>query len=65
VTAVQCSYAELSDASDREAQLVDRFESLSEDEAVDLLARRYRRYVLLGLDWKRALLLAVDLETAA
>jgi hypothetical protein len=65
VTAVQCSYAELSDTSDREAQLVDRFESLSEDEAVDLLARRYRRYVLLGLDWKRALLLAVDLETAA
>jgi hypothetical protein len=65
VTAVQCSYAELFGVPAEDPPLAERFETLSEDEAVDLLARRYRRYVLLGLDWKRALLLAVDLDVAA
>jgi hypothetical protein len=62
---MQCSYAELFLAPEDDSPLAERFETLSEDEVVGLLSARYRRFMLLGLDWKRALLAAVDLDAAA
>jgi hypothetical protein len=60
MSAVESSYRELAQVA-ATADLHERFEDLDVDEATALLVQRYSDFCAQGYDWRRALLLAVEL----
>jgi hypothetical protein len=60
MSAAQSSFQEFIEL-ERSASLRERFEVLTEDEAIALLVERYSAFCEKGHDWWRALRLAVEL----
>jgi hypothetical protein len=64
VTAVPISMEEFLGWLEIPTATPEEFETFDEDEAVAFLARRFRRFVALGLNWDHAVVLAVQTDVA-